>query len=160
MNVFIFSENLGAVRELSNVTGHLGLRVDDLEKANESVAVRLSRLRKGGGSVKSTTSSFNSDPDDFNKPKRKHPAKTLFQNRCVQLILLALVAAIAISLVSIATVYIIDYHGKQDSNEKSLLSLDTENIIEEKIEILEPESAITKAAQSENSSPSPLTTMV
>ena len=104
-NQSIFTENLGAVRELSNVTGHLGLRVDDLEKANESVAVRLSKLRRGG-SIKSSTSSFNSDPDDF-KPKRKNPAKTLFQNRCVQIILLALVAAIAISLVSIATVYII-----------------------------------------------------
>ena len=76
--------------------GDLGVRVDDLEKANESVAVRLSKLRRGG-SVKSTASSFNSDPDDF-KPKRKNPAKTLFQNRCIQMILLALVAAIAISL--------------------------------------------------------------
>ena len=53
--------------------GDLGVRVDDLEKANESVAVRLSKLRRGG-SVKSTASSFNSDPDDF-KPKRKNPAK-------------------------------------------------------------------------------------
>ena len=41
--------------------GDLGVRVDDLEKANESVAVRLSKLRRGG-SVKSTASSFNSDP--------------------------------------------------------------------------------------------------
>ena len=84
-----------------------------MEKANESVAVRLSKLRRGG-SIKSSTSSFNSDPDDF-KPKRKNPAKTLFQNRCVQIILLALVAAIAISLVSIATVYII---GKSTFNFK------------------------------------------
>ena len=58
------SENLGAVRELAMNAGDLGVRVDDLEKANESVAVRLSKLRRGG-SVKSTASSFNSDPDDF-----------------------------------------------------------------------------------------------
>ena len=31
----LFLENLGAVRELSKVTGHLGDRVEDLEKANE-----------------------------------------------------------------------------------------------------------------------------
>lgn len=157
----IFLENIGAVRELSNVTGHLGLRMDDLEKANESVAVRLSKLRRGG-SVKSSTSSFNSDPDDFNKPKRKNPAKTLFQNRCVQLILLALVAAIAISLVSIATVYIIDYHGRQDSSENSLLSVTLQNgsqIIEEKIEVFEQETAVTKTAQTIASSPSQMTTM-
>ena len=37
----LFSENLGAVRELSKVTGHLGHRVEDLERANETVTVCL-----------------------------------------------------------------------------------------------------------------------
>ena len=132
--------------------------MDDLEKANESVAVRLSKLRRGG-SVKSTnsTSSFNSDPDDF-KPKRKNPAKTLFQNRCVQLILLALVAIIAISLVSIATVYIIDYHGRQDSNENPLSKIQNgSHIIEEKIEVID---VFTKQSQTLPYSTSKMTTMV
>jgi len=156
----IFLENLGAVRELAMNAGDLGVRVDDLEKANESVAVRLSKLRRGG-SVKSTASSFNSDPDDF-KPKRKNPAKTLFQNRCIQMILLALVAAIAISLVSIATVYIIDYHARQDSNENSVLSVTLQNeshIIQETIEVFEHENDITKAAQTVASLTSVITTM-
>ena len=142
--------------------GDLGVRVDDLEKANESVAVRLSKLRRGG-SVKSTASSFNSDPDDF-KPKRKNPAKTLFQNRCIQMILLALVAVIAISLVSIATVYIIDYHARQDSNENSVLSVTLQNeshIFQETIEVFEHENdIITKAAQTVASLTSVMTTMV
>lgn len=106
---------MGAVRELSKVTGHLGLRVDDLEKANETVAVKLSNLRRGA-SVRSTTSSLNSS-QDF-KQKKTKTARTLFQNRCIQLVLLTLMAIIAVSLVSIATVYIIDYHGRvqiQDS---------------------------------------------
>ena len=34
-------ENIGAVHELSKISGNLGDRIDDLEKANESVAVSL-----------------------------------------------------------------------------------------------------------------------
>ena len=94
----LFLENLGAVRELSKVTGHLGDRVEDLEKANESVAVRLSKLRRGG-SVKSTSSSISddseSDPQDFKKRRNQrtnnNPAKTLFQNKCVQMVMLCLI---------------------------------------------------------------------
>ena len=119
--LFVFSENLGAVRELSKVTGHLGDRVEDLEKANECVAVRLSKLKRGG-SVKSTSSSLstNSDSNDFKSRKSKNPkAKTLFQNKCVQMIMLCLVAIIAISMVAMATIYIMDYFKKEESNNNS-----------------------------------------
>lgn len=106
----LFLENLGAVRELSKVTGHLGLRVDDLEKANESVSVKLSKLHRGG-SIKSTTSS---STRDFQPTSSKRKVKTLFQNKFIQFILLALMAVIAVSLVSIATVYIMDYHHREN----------------------------------------------
>ena len=79
------------------------------------------------------------------------------------MILLALVAAIAISLVSIATVYIIDYHARQDSNENSVLSVTLQNeshIIQETIEVFEHENDITKAAQTVASLTSVMTTMV
>ena len=35
----LFLENIGAVHQLSKISGDLGDRIDDLEKANESVAV-------------------------------------------------------------------------------------------------------------------------
>ena len=37
----LFLENIGAVHQLSKMSGDLGDRIDDLEKANESVAVSL-----------------------------------------------------------------------------------------------------------------------
>ena len=41
----LFLENIGAVHQLSKISGDLGDRIDDLEKANESVAVsKLSDL--------------------------------------------------------------------------------------------------------------------
>ena len=46
----VIAENIGAVHELSNITCNLGDRIDDLEKANENVAVRLSRLKRGSTS--------------------------------------------------------------------------------------------------------------
>ena len=68
------------------------------------------------------------------------------------------------SLVSIATVYIIDYHARQDSNENSVLSVTLQNeshIIQETIEVFEHENdIITKAAQTVASLTSVMTTMV
>lgn len=52
------SENIGAVHELSNITCNLDDRINDLEKANEHVAIRLARLKRGSGSV--STCSTNS----------------------------------------------------------------------------------------------------
>ena len=45
------AENVGAVRELSKMTGALEDRVGDLERASESVAMRLSRLRRGASTA-------------------------------------------------------------------------------------------------------------
>ena len=61
-------------------------------------SVRLSKLRRGG-SVKSTSSSISddseSDPQDFKKRRNQrtnnNPAKTLFQNKCVQMVMLCLI---------------------------------------------------------------------
>ena len=68
------------------------------------------------------------------------------------------------SLVSIATVYIIDYHARQDSNENSVLSVTLQNeshIFQETIEVFEHENdIITKAAQTVASLTSVMTTMV
>jgi len=130
----LFLENLGAVRELSKVTGHLGDRVEDLEKANESVAVRLSKLRRGG-SVKSTSSSItdsDADPQDFKKRRRTNGAKTLFQNKCVQMVMLCLIGIIAVSMVAMATIYILDYYDRQENLKKN----ETLIVIEEPTEIV------------------------
>ncbi len=108
------------MRELSKLTGHLGDRVEDLEKANHSVAVRLSKLKRGG-SIKSTgsdtLSNFSTslpwtrrDRSNSGSSTRSR-AKTLFQNRCVQIILLALVGIIAVSMVAMASIYIINNVG-------------------------------------------------
>ena len=65
------------------------------------------------------------------------------------------------SLVSIATVYIIDYHARQDSNENLSVTLQNEShIIQETIEVFEHENDITKAAQTVASLTSVMTTMV
>ena len=67
------------------------------------------------------------------------------------------------TLVSIATVYIIDYHARQDSNENSVLSVTLQNeshIFQETIEVFEHENDITKAAQTVASLTSVMTTMV
>ena len=107
------------MRELSKVTGHLGDRVEDLEKANESVAVRLSKLNRGG-SVKSTSSSLSTNSEhDFKSRKSKPKTKTLFQNRCVQMVMLCLVAIIAISMVAMATIYIMNYFKSQENSNNS-----------------------------------------
>lgn len=145
----LFLENLGAVRELSKVTGHLGHRVEDLERANETVTVclhffkcalghakqhqgkcpicplpngpsstlflvhpmntynlftflqvRLANLRRGS-STKSTVSTISSEShiqeNNYGKSRNsrhtssssaRNSAKTLFQNKCVQMVLL------------------------------------------------------------------------
>ena len=48
------------MHELSKVTGSLEHRMDDLERSHETVAVRLSRLKRGG-SIISNLSSDGSD---------------------------------------------------------------------------------------------------
>ena len=47
-------------------------------------------------------------------------AKTLFQNRCVQGILLLLVTAIAVSIVSMASVYIMDYQNRKGDTDEHI----------------------------------------
>jgi hypothetical protein len=54
--VIFYPENIGAVHELSNITCNLGDRIDDLEKANENVAVRLARLKRGSASLSTCSS--------------------------------------------------------------------------------------------------------
>lgn len=58
--VFLFAENMGAVHELSKVTGSLEHRLDDLERSHETVAVRLSRLKRGGSIISNLSSSSGS----------------------------------------------------------------------------------------------------
>ena len=124
---------------MSKVTGHLGDRVEDLERANESVAVRLANLRRAG-SVKSTVSSTMSiDSQDFKQQqhRKRHTssspsrARSLFQNKCVQMILLAMISIIAISLLSMATVYIIDYYDRQNNNDRSVFVNETSSSLTE-----------------------------
>ena len=115
-SIFFITENLGAVRELSKVTGHLGHRVEDLEKANETVAVRLANLRRSN-SIKSTISSTDSTDSQEFKQRKRHSnsssrAKSLFQNKCVQMVLLAMISIIAVSMLAMASVYIYDYYDK------------------------------------------------
>jgi hypothetical protein len=129
----LFLENIGAVQALSSISGNLGDRIDDLEKANESVAIRLSRLKRGLSinSSGSDSSSLNSSvKSTIRKAICKHhsrrgnkcasftassaaSAKTLFQNRCVQAVLLLLVTAIAVSMVSMASLYIMDHQNRR-----------------------------------------------
>ena len=52
---------MGAVHELSKVTGSLEHRMDDLERSHETVAVRLSRLKRGGSVISNLSSSSGSD---------------------------------------------------------------------------------------------------
>ena len=52
---------MGAVHELSKVTGSLEHRMDDLERSHETVAVRLSRLKRGGSIISNLSSSSGSD---------------------------------------------------------------------------------------------------
>ena len=118
-NYFFITENLGAVRELSKVTGHLGHRVEDLEKANETVAVRLANLNlRRSNSIKSTISSTDSTDSQEFKQRKRHSnssssrAKSLFQNKCVQMVLLAMISIIAVSMLAMASVYIYDYYDK------------------------------------------------
>jgi len=76
--------------------------------------------------------------------------------------ILFILAVISISLLSIATLYIIDYHARQYSNENSVLSVTLQNeshIIQETIEVFEHENDITKAAQTVASLTSVMTTM-
>ena len=103
--------------------------MEDLEKANESVAVKLSKLKRGN-SVKSVESDDSSD-QDFQK-RKKNPAKTLFQNKCVQSVMLCLVAIIAVSMVAMATIYILDYYDRQEDLKKN----ETVIVIEEPTEIV------------------------
>ena len=99
MNLFCLSEGLGAVHELSRMTDHLGDRVDSLEKANQTVEVKLTRLKRGvkgglGGSTDSICSnSTNSSSSNEGAVKAKRlksrlvatsNQQGLFHNRCVQ----------------------------------------------------------------------------
>ena len=118
-NYFFITENLGAVRELSKVTGHLGHRVEDLEKANETVAVRLANLNlRRSNSIKSTISSTDSTDSQEFKQRKRHSnssssrAKSLFQNKCIQMVLLAMISIIPVSMLAMASVYIYDYYDK------------------------------------------------
>ena len=73
--------------------------------------------------------------------------------------ILFIAAVFSISLLAIATIYIIDYRARQDSNENSVLSvtlLNESHIIQETIEVFEHENAITKGASLQ----SVMTTMV
>ena len=99
LNHLCLSEGLGAVHELSRMTDHLGNRVDSLEKANQTVEVKLTRLKRGvkgghGGSTDSICSnSTNSSSSNEGAVKAKRlksrlvaPSNQqgLFHNRCVQ----------------------------------------------------------------------------
>lgn len=82
----IFLENVGAVRELSRVTGALESRIGDLEKATETVEVKLARMRRGGGGGNhhhrrgshSTTSSCSST---FSRARLRAMAPGLLQRK-------------------------------------------------------------------------------
>ena len=100
-------------------------------------SIRLSRLKRGLSinSIASDSSSVNSSvKSTIRKAIVKHhagknnkcasfsassaaSARTLFQNRCVQAKVLLLVAAIAVSVVSMASLYIVEYQNRlSDTN--------------------------------------------
>ena len=49
------------MNELSKVTGSLEHRMDDLERSHETVAVRLSRLKRGGSIISNLSSGSDGD---------------------------------------------------------------------------------------------------
>ena len=109
-----FAEGIGAVHELSKMTDHLGNRVHSLEKANETVEVRLTRLKRGRHSTSSDASICSGDNSSLAEGgrsrksiKRFSGGPSLFSNRCVQAIAFALLMAIAASVMAIACVYVI-----------------------------------------------------
>ena len=97
------------------------------------------------------------NPDRIMNKKKEGRKRFFFSVEGI--FILFILVVISISLLSIATIYIIDYHERQDSNENSVLSVTLQNgshIIEETIEVFEHENPITKGASLQ----SVMTTMV
>ncbi|TRY81134.1 hypothetical protein TCAL_12676, partial [Tigriopus californicus] len=119
----IFLENIGAVRELSKMTDHLENRLSDIESAHETVAVRLSRLRRGNSSIHSYSSSSSTGSTGeapshkgqkrFPSSRRRPATKHIFQNRCIQILLLVLLSITALSLTSMALVYTFNFSNSE-----------------------------------------------
>ncbi len=129
-------ENVGAVRELSKMTGHLEDRIGDLEKASESVAVRLSRLKRGA-SLSSVSTTSSSDKSTHKKKRSSSQSPALFQNKCAQAVALALMAIATVCLAVMAIAYIVNIYKGGIKETKS-----TTTILEEFITVNATENEI------------------
>lgn len=105
------------------MTDHLENRLSEIESAHETVAVRLSRLRRGNNSIHSCSSSSSAGSTAgssghkgqkrFSSSRRTQTTKHIFQNRCVQILLLVLLSITAISLTSMALVYTVNFSSSE-----------------------------------------------
>ncbi|XP_066974389.1 myelin regulatory factor isoform X6 [Macrobrachium rosenbergii] len=123
----IFMENVGAVKELCKVTGNLENRIGELEKMNKKIA-QLKRME----SFKSTTSSVSTRTSGTSRMSsasgkgrgcsgRRHKQlgggghdEGICNNKTLQLTTITLVCIMAFCLMAMATIYILDYQGRND----------------------------------------------
>ncbi|XP_054828945.1 myelin regulatory factor isoform X1 [Eublepharis macularius] len=123
----IFMENVGAVKELCKLTDNLETRIDELERWSHKLA-KLKRL----DSMKSTVSSgaFSQAGSQFSRagsmPHKKMPHKmaskppsvvtdqACISQRFLQGTIIALVIIMAFSVVSMSTLYVLNYRNEED----------------------------------------------
>ncbi|XP_076821007.1 uncharacterized protein LOC143466247 isoform X4 [Clavelina lepadiformis] len=136
----LYMENVGAVKELCKLTGNFEERIDELERWNK----KLSKLRKYD-SFRSNVSGFTSasatpsvsrqgstrtpanksrSPNNRNHRGRKlnSPAETpgCMSNRFVQIMVIALVVIMAFSVISMATLYILELKSHPTETDEPL----------------------------------------
>ncbi|XP_061438724.1 myelin regulatory factor-like protein [Rhineura floridana] len=133
----IFMENVGAVKQLCKLTNNLEVRIEELEAWNKKLA-RLKRIN----SLKSTATSEKNPIRKFSQaasclPSRKSvPIKVCFpeknqswsSSRIFQITVIALVAVMALCVVTISTLYVLSIPeqgiaSSAHSNSTSLITL-------------------------------------
>ncbi|XP_043922244.1 myelin regulatory factor-like [Protopterus annectens] len=123
----IFMENVGAVKELCKLTDNLETRIDELERWSRKLA-KLKRL----DSMKSTVSSgtFSQTGSQFSRagsvPHKKRPPKlgnkvptvstdpNCFNQKFLQGTIIALVVIMALSVISMSTLYVLNLRNEDD----------------------------------------------
>jgi hypothetical protein len=100
--------------------------MDDLERSHETVSVRLSKLKRGGSIISNLSSSSSTGSSNYEKTRSKSHCRrggnSLFQRRSIQLLILALIGVMTISMVTMAAIYIMDYY--QDEPADDIYGLD------------------------------------
>ncbi|XP_060135643.1 myelin regulatory factor-like protein isoform X1 [Zootoca vivipara] len=133
----IFMENVGAVKQLCKLTNNLEVRIEELEAWNKKLA-RLKQIN----SLKSTTPSEKNTRRIFSQatprlpPRKSAPIKmcspeknqSWSSSRIFQITVIALVAVMAVCVLSIATIYVLSIPdpvmaSSTNSNSTSLITL-------------------------------------